>query len=46
MNLSTKYSNHREQTDYTEGNAWQHSWFVQDVADLISLGSNEVFVAV
>jgi putative alpha-1,2-mannosidase len=30
-----KYSNHREQTDYTEGNAWQHSWFVpQDVADL------------
>jgi predicted alpha-1,2-mannosidase len=42
-----KYSNHREQTDYTEGNAWQHSWFVpQDVADLISLhGSNEVFAS-
>ena len=23
-----KHSNHRENTDYTEGNAWQHSWFV------------------
>ena len=23
-----KHSNHREHTDYTEGNAWQHSWFV------------------
>ncbi|MDO4782293.1 MAG: GH92 family glycosyl hydrolase [Capnocytophaga felis] len=23
-----KHSNHREATDYTEGNAWQHSWFV------------------
>ncbi|MGM0932858.1 MAG: GH92 family glycosyl hydrolase [Bacteroidota bacterium] len=23
-----KFSNHRENTDYTEGNAWQHSWFV------------------
>jgi putative alpha-1,2-mannosidase len=47
MNLDPKYSNHREQTDYTEGNAWQHSWFVpQDVADLISLhGSNEVFAS-
>lgn len=42
-----KYSNHREQTDYTEGNAWQHSWFVpQDVTDLILLhGSNEVFAS-
>ncbi|MBZ4042276.1 GH92 family glycosyl hydrolase [Flavobacterium hibisci] len=40
-----KHSNHREHTDYTEGNAWQHSWFVpQNVDDLISLhGSNEVF---
>ncbi|WP_269236714.1 GH92 family glycosyl hydrolase [Flavobacterium flavigenum] len=40
-----KHSNHREHTDYTEGNAWQHSWFVpQDVDHLISLhGSNEVF---
>ena len=23
-----RHSNHRENTDYTEGNAWQHSWFV------------------
>ncbi|MFI1772051.1 GH92 family glycosyl hydrolase [Thalassobellus citreus] len=40
-----KHSNHREQTDYTEGNAWQHSWFVpQDVEDFISLhGSNDIF---
>ncbi|MFV5698505.1 GH92 family glycosyl hydrolase [Flavobacterium sp. ZT3R17] len=40
-----KHSNHREQTDYTEGNAWQHSWFVpQNVDDFISLhGSNEIF---
>ncbi|WP_341214935.1 GH92 family glycosyl hydrolase [uncultured Wocania sp.] len=40
-----KHSNHREQTDYTEGNAWQHSWFVPHaVNDFIKLhGSNEVF---
>ncbi|WP_323027820.1 GH92 family glycosyl hydrolase [Gelidibacter japonicus] len=40
-----KHSNHREQTDYTEGNAWQHSWFVpQDVDDLIKIhGGNDVF---
>ncbi|MBU2998004.1 GH92 family glycosyl hydrolase [Cellulophaga baltica] len=40
-----KYSNHREHTDYTEGNAWQHSWFVpHNVEDFISLhGGNEVF---
>ncbi|MBF4472937.1 GH92 family glycosyl hydrolase [Flavobacterium sp. HJJ] len=40
-----KHSNHREHTDYTEGNAWQHSWFVpQNVEDFISLhGSNEIF---
>lgn len=40
-----KYSNHREQTDYTEGNAWQHSWFVPHaVDDLIEIhGSNNVF---
>ncbi|UOB17278.1 GH92 family glycosyl hydrolase [Abyssalbus ytuae] len=23
-----KYSKHQKETDYTEGNAWQHSWFV------------------
>lgn len=42
-----KHSNHREQTDYTEGNAWQHSWFVpQDVEDFISLhGSNDIFAS-
>lgn len=40
-----KHSNHREQTDYTEGNAWQHSWFVpQDVEGFINLhGGNDVF---
>ncbi len=40
-----KYSNHREQTDYTEGNAWQHSWFVlHDVENLIDLhGGNDKF---
>ncbi|WP_372757512.1 GH92 family glycosyl hydrolase [Mariniflexile sp.] len=40
-----KYSNHREHTDYTEGNAWQHSWFVPHaVEDFIKLhGSNDVF---
>ena len=40
-----KYSNHRQQTDYTEGNAWQHSWFVpHDVNNLIKLhGGNQNF---
>ncbi|PXY46184.1 GH92 family glycosyl hydrolase [Flavobacterium hydrophilum] len=40
-----KHSNHRERTDYTEGNAWQHSWFVpQNVDNLISLhGSDAIF---
>ncbi|MEX0314915.1 MAG: GH92 family glycosyl hydrolase [Allomuricauda sp.] len=33
-----KFSNHREHTDYTEGNAWQHSWFVlHDVPGFIAL---------
>ncbi|MDO5971945.1 GH92 family glycosyl hydrolase [Flavivirga aquimarina] len=43
--FDAKYSNHREHTDYTEGNAWQHSWFVpHDVKGFISLhGSNETF---
>jgi predicted alpha-1,2-mannosidase len=42
-----KHSNHREHTDYTEGNAWQHSWFVpQDVTGFIKLhGSNEIFAS-
>ena len=40
-----KHSNHREQTDYTEGNAWQHSWFVPHAVDnLIEIhGGNEKF---
>ena len=40
-----KYSNHREHTDYTEGNAWQHSWFVpHNVENFIELhGGNAVF---
>ncbi|GAA3562168.1 GH92 family glycosyl hydrolase [Snuella lapsa] len=42
-----KHSNHREQTDYTEGNAWQHSWFVPHaVEDFISLhGGNDMFTS-
>jgi predicted alpha-1,2-mannosidase len=40
-----KHSNHRKQTDYTEGNAWQHSWFVpHNVQNLAVLhGGNDVF---
>ncbi|GAA3646979.1 GH92 family glycosyl hydrolase [Flavivirga jejuensis] len=43
--FDAKYSNHREHTDYTEGNAWQHSWFVpHDVENIASLhGGNEIF---
>ncbi len=37
-----KHSNHRVHTDYTEGNAWQHSWFVpHDVNNFISLSGGE-----
>ena len=33
-----KFSRHRENTDYTEGNAWQHSWFVlHDTDNFIKL---------
>jgi predicted alpha-1,2-mannosidase len=40
-----KHSNHREHTDYTEGNAWQHSWFVpHNVDEFIKLhGGNANF---
>ncbi len=40
-----KVANHIEDTDYTEGNAWQHSWYVlHDVDGLIELhGGNEPF---
>lgn len=37
-----KYSAHRVNADYTEGNAWQHSWFVlHDTKDLIELHGGE-----
>ncbi|TRX53365.1 glycoside hydrolase family 92 protein [Fulvivirga sp. M361] len=41
-----KHSSHRVRTDYTEGNAWQHSWFVpHDVQGLIELmGGNGSFI--
>ncbi len=40
-----KFSRHMENTDYTEGNAWQHSWFVpHDVEGLIKLhGGDQPF---
>ena len=38
-----KHSNHRENTDYTEGNAWQHSWFVlHDTDEFIKIHGGEV----
>ncbi|TDW47877.1 putative alpha-1,2-mannosidase [Flavobacterium sp. 270] len=45
--FDAKHSNHREHTDYTEGNAWQHSWFVpQNVEDFIKLhGGNQIFTS-
>ncbi len=37
-----KFSAHRVHADYTEGNAWQHSWFVpHDVEGLIKLYGGE-----
>ena len=41
-----KYSAHRVHADYTEGNAWQHSWFVpHDAEGLINLhGSKRNFI--
>jgi len=40
------FSDHRQNTDYTEGNAWQHSWFVpHDAAALVdAMGGEEAFV--
>ncbi len=40
-------ANHRIHTDYTEGNAWQHAWFVpHDVAGLMEgMGGEEAFLA-
>lgn len=39
-------SDHRQNTDYTEGNAWQHSWFVpHDAGALVgAMGGEEAFV--
>lgn len=41
-----KFSRHREHTDYTEGNAWQHSWFVlHDTDEFIKIhGGKEPFI--
>lgn len=37
-----KYSAHRVHAEYTEGNAWQHSWFVlHDVKNLIKIHGGE-----
>ncbi len=37
-----KYSAHRVHAEYTEGNAWQHSWFVlHDVENLIKMHGGE-----
>ncbi|MFK5973448.1 MAG: GH92 family glycosyl hydrolase [Flavobacteriaceae bacterium] len=43
--FNPKFANHIEGTDYTEGNAWQHSWYVlHDVEGLIALhGGNAPF---
>ena len=40
-----KYSAHRVHADYTEGNAWQHSWFVlHDTKNLIKMhGGDDKF---
>ncbi len=40
-----KFSAHRVHADYTEGNAWQHSWFVlHDVPSLVEMhGGNDKF---
>ena len=40
-------SDHREGTDYTEGNAWQHTWFVpHDVRGLMEgMGGEAKFLA-
>lgn len=39
-------SNHRVNTDYTEGNAWQHSWFVPHQIDRLidKMGGDEAFI--
>ncbi|POY35021.1 alpha-mannosidase [Solitalea longa] len=46
-NFDPYFSEHGAKSQYTEGNAWQHSWFVpHDPQGLINLfGSKEAFVA-
>lgn len=46
MPFDPKFSAHRVHADYTEGNAWQHSWFVpHNVEGLIKLyGGETTFV--
>jgi predicted alpha-1,2-mannosidase len=41
------FSNHGYDSEYTEGNAWQHAWFVpHDIRGLIDLhGGNEAFIS-
>ena len=40
------FSSHRENTDYTEGNAWQHSWFVPHQVDKLieMMGGDAEFI--
>ena len=44
--FDTLHADHRQNTDYTEGNAWQHSWFVpHDAAGLATaMGGDAAFV--
>jgi len=38
-----KFSSHRVHADYTEGNAWQHSWFVlHDTDSLIKMHGGDI----
>ena len=38
-----KFSSHRVHADYTEGNAWQHSWFVlHDTDNLIKMHGGDI----
>jgi predicted alpha-1,2-mannosidase len=42
-----KFSKHETNTDYTEGNAWQHSWFVPHAPDSLVkfMGGKKAFSA-
>ncbi len=47
MPFDPVFSSHRQDADYTEGTAWQHSWFVpQDPGELVRrLGGDAPFIA-